>query len=73
MLKLNKQQLDKLTTLLGFIGGLSGVLATNEVPPIKFWSLVAALAIFLLGFLTQRPAAARPTTEQAEEQKLDGH
>lgn len=66
MLNLNKKQLDFLATIFGFIGGVSGVFAFNEIPPRKVWAVTTGICSFLVGFLAQRPAYSHPTTSEAE-------
>ena len=64
-MRLNKYQLDALGTTLGLVAGIAGVIATNGYNP-QFWGLVAGLATFLLGYVTNRPATAHPTTKEVE-------
>lgn len=72
MIKFNKKQLDILASVFGLIAGVSGVFVVNDVAPKKLWGTTGGIATVLLGYITQRPASTRPTTEQAEEQELDG-
>lgn len=71
MLNLNKKQLDFLATLFGFIGGFSGVLAFNEIPPKKVWAVVTGMCTFFVGFIAQRPAYSHPTTSEVEKKLND--
>lgn len=69
MLKLNKQQLDFIATVLGVIGGIATVLGTNQVIDGKIAGSVSGVSLVLLGAVTQRPATAKPTTEELEEKE----
>lgn len=69
MIKLNKRQLDALSTILGLIGGISGVFALNDVGDRKIASTIAGVSTVLLGYITNKPATARPNTEDLEEGK----
>lgn len=68
-MRLNKWQLDFLSTLFGLIAGISAVLVTYEVVPPKLGGTVGGISTVLLGCITQRPADARPTTEQVEDRE----
>lgn len=68
-MKLNKYQLDLLSTIFGTIAGLCGVLITQEIGDRKLVGTIGGFATVLLGVITQRPADASPTTEDLEETK----
>lgn len=69
-MRLNKWQLDFLSTVLGLSAGISTVLVVNEIIPAKIGGTVGGLSTVFLGYLVQRPADARPTTEQVEENEV---
>ena len=69
-MKLNKAQLDFLSTLFGIIAGISGVLVVNGYLDAKLGGTIGGISTVLLGYVTQRPADARPTTEQLEEEEI---
>lgn len=66
-MKLNKKQLDVLSTILGAIAGIATVLGTQEVINPKLAGTVGGVATVMLGVVTQRPADAHPTTEEVEQ------
>lgn len=68
--KFNKPQLDALATLVGLIGGIASVFALNDVGDKKMYSTIAGVSTVLLGYLANKPAAARPTTEEVEEEEI---
>ncbi len=65
--KLNKHQLDLLSTIFGTIAGICGVLLTQEVGEPKTIGTIGGGATVLLGVVTQRPADVAPTTEDIED------
>lgn len=69
-MKFNKRQLDFLSTALGLAAGISGVLVANDIISPKVGGTVGGLSTVFLGYLVQRPADARPTTEQVEEREV---
>lgn len=71
-MRFNKWQLDFLSTILGLSAGISGVLVANEIIPPKIGGTVSGVSTVILGYLVQRPADARPTTEQVEEREVRG-
>lgn len=71
-MKLNKWQLDCLSTIFGLTAGISAVLVTYDVVPKRIGGIVGGISTVLLGYITQRPADARPTTEQVEEKEIRG-
>lgn len=71
-MRFNKWQLDFLSTVFGLTAGICTVLVTYEVIPKKVGGTVGGISAVVLGYLSQRPADARPTTEQAEEREVRG-
>lgn len=69
-MKLNKWQLDFLSTVFGLTAGISGVLVANQMITPQIGGTVGGISTVFLGYLTQRPADARPTTEQVEENEI---
>lgn len=69
-MKLNKWQLDFLSTVFGLSAGISGVLVANEVVSPKVGGTIGGVSTVILGYLVQRPTDARPTTEQVEETEV---
>lgn len=69
-MKLNKWQLDCFCTLCGLIAGVSLSLTIYQQIPSEIGGVIGGLAIAALGYLSQRPADARPTTEQVEENEV---
>ncbi|MBD2526665.1 hypothetical protein [Nostoc sp. FACHB-133] len=70
-MKLNKNQLDLLGTLLGVIAGISTVLTTQGVIDQKVGGSISGIATVLLGIVVQRPADAKPTTEDLENEEVN--
>lgn len=64
---MNKKQLDKATSILGWIAGISIVLGTNGVISPQIAGTIAGICTVSLGTLTQKPATERPNTEDLEE------
>lgn len=69
-IKLNKNQLNILGTMLGIVAGISAVLGTQDVIDKKIAGTVGGIATVCLGYVVQRPANERPTTNQEEEREL---
>lgn len=69
MIKLNKNQLDLLSTAFGAIAGICTVLTIQQVGNAKIVGTVGGVSTVLLGIVTQRPASAHPTTEDVEEKE----
>ncbi|BAY46567.1 hypothetical protein SAMD00079811_41790 [Scytonema sp. HK-05] len=70
-MKLNKNQLDLLGTVLGVVAGVSTVLTTQGVINAKVGGSVSGIATVLLGVVVQRPTDAEPTTQQAEQEEAN--
>lgn len=69
-MKLNKNQLDLLGTVLGVVAGISTVLTTQGVIDQKVGGSVSGVATVLLGVVVQRPTDAEPTTQQVEQEEV---
>jgi hypothetical protein len=54
-LSLTKKDLDKITTLLGLVAGISGVLGANDVINSKTAGTIGGIATVCLGYLVQYP------------------
>lgn len=67
MLNLSKKQLDSLSTLVGLTAGISTVLMQQGYLSDRLGGTIAGISVVLLGYLTNKPATARPTTEDLEE------
>lgn len=67
MIRLNKNQLNTLATILGAIAGIATVFITQDLGDRKILGTIGGCATVLLGIVTQRPANAAPTTEDIEE------
>ncbi|MEI2582177.1 hypothetical protein [Scytonema sp. PRP1] len=70
-MKLNKNQLDLLGTILGVVAGISTVLTTQDVINAKVGGTVSGIATVLLGVVVQRPTDAEPTTQQVERKQVE--
>jgi hypothetical protein len=64
--RINKRQLDTLGTILGLTAGIFTVLGTQGVVDQKIAGTVSGIATVFLGYVVQRPASERPTTDDAE-------
>lgn len=71
-MRFNKWQLDFLSTVFGLTAGISAVLVTYDVVPKRVGGTIGGISTVLLGYVTQRPTDARPTTEQVEERETRG-
>lgn len=71
-MRLNKWQLDCLCTISGLIAGISLGLTIYQQILGEIGGIIGAIAITVLGYLSQRPADARPITEQVEEVEVCG-
>lgn len=69
-MRLSKEHLDFFSTLCGLIVGVSGVLVANGVVNPKIGGTVGGIAGVCLGYLTNKPASAHPTTQELERQTL---
>ncbi len=68
-MKFNKNQLDLLATIFGFVAGICTVFITQEVGDRKIVGTVGGVSTVLLGIVSQRPTDKAPTTEDIEEHK----
>lgn len=66
-MRLNKWQLDLLSTLLGLVSGFSFILYANDFLPYKIAFTFGGLGIMLLGYFSQRPTDGHPNTTEAED------
>lgn len=75
MLRLNKYQLDNLASLVGLVGGVSVVLTAQGYLKENLGLSISGICVVLNGYLTNKPANARPDTDDAEtreQRKADG-
>ncbi len=70
MIKLNKSQLDNFTTIIGLLAGVILTLSTYDYLPKRESSCAVALLGALGGYLTNKAATARPTTEEVEDKAV---
>lgn len=70
MIKLNKSQLDNASTAIGLILAILIPLNTYDYLPKRETSCVIAILIAVGGYLTNKPATARPTTEEVEDKAI---
>ncbi|WGV23705.1 hypothetical protein [Halotia branconii] len=59
---MSQKTLDRLTTALGLIAGVSSVLGGAGMIGNNTAGLVTGISTAILGYLIQRPAADKPTT-----------
>ena len=67
--KLSKKDLNRLTTICGFIAGICTAFATQGVK-VQFFGIVGGIALAFHGLFTQMPASEHPTTAEVEEEKI---
>lgn len=70
-MKLSKNQLDNLSTLLGLAAAISVILAQYGWISDRLGGTVSGISLACLGYLTNKPASSHPTTEEAEEENLN--
>lgn len=69
-MRLSKRQLDTLSTFLGLIAGITGVLTANKIIAENIGGTISGISLVILGYLTNQPASARPTTEDLERKNI---
>ncbi len=70
--KFDKNQLNTLGTILGLTAGIFTVLGTQEIISPKLAGTVSGIATVFLGYVVQQPASKAPTTNEAEEEEVNG-
>jgi hypothetical protein len=70
MIKLNKSQLDNSTTFIGLVIGIIIALSTYGYLPQRESNCAIAILGALGGYLTNKAATARPTTEEVEDKAV---
>ena len=70
MIKLNKSQLDSATTAIGLVLAILIPLNTYDYLPKRETNCAIAILVAVAGYLTNKPATARPTTEEVEDKAV---
>jgi hypothetical protein len=70
-MRLSKVQLDNLSTTLGLCAAISVILAQYGWIPDRIGGTISAISLACLGYLTNKPASAHPTTEEVEGEAVD--
>jgi hypothetical protein len=65
-MRLNKSQLDTLSTILGLIAAISTILAQYDWISDRLGGTIAGISLACLGYLTNKPASAHPLTSEVE-------
>ena len=64
---MDKNQLNRIQSLLGLLGGISLILAANGYIPNRLGQSISGVSILLIGTFSQKPATEHPTTEDLEQ------
>ncbi len=65
-LKLNKIELDKYTSLIGFVAGVVKILTANGWITLRLGDTIVAICLLSGFYLTNKPAGEHPNTQDLE-------
>lgn len=70
-IRLSKVQLDKFSTFIGLAIAIVAAAIQFEFLPAREGGFAQAVLLAVLGFLTNKPASATPTTAQVERKNVE--